>query len=188
MTERRWSSILALIAPALSGLGGVVLGAYIAGHYQLEAQRLHAQQAEAVERYQGSRALSLDLAGEAAQYLTELSALAVVGAARAQNDKELDNRLKALHRSAFSISLKTSVPATVKVLEANAYVLERLQAKGDPERLKTIEARSKVLGEVYLALYAEVARFRLSALPDAARDELLVSFFQLLTRPETKPK
>jgi hypothetical protein len=84
---------------AFSGLAGVALGAYIAGHYQLEAQRLHAQQTETVERYQGSRALSLDLAGEAAKYLTELAALAVVAAGGPQNDKELDNKLKALHRS-----------------------------------------------------------------------------------------
>lgn len=176
-----------MIAPAVSGLVGVVVGAYITGHYQLETQRLHAQQAETVERYQGSRALSLDLAAEAAQYLTELSYLATITAVAPQNDKDLDNRLKALQRSAFGLGLKTSVPTTVKVFEANAYVGELLLAKGDPERLKAVRTRGKVLGEVYVALYAEVARFRLSSLPAAGRDELIMSFLQLLTQSSAKP-
>ena len=188
MSERKWSSILGVIAPAVSGLAGVIVGAYIAGHYQLETQRLHAQQAETVERYQGSRALSLDLAAEAAQYLTVLSYLATITAAAPQNDKDLDNRLRALQRSAFGLSLKTSVPTAVKVFEANAYVVELLRAKGDPERLKTVQARGKLLGEVYVALYAEVARYRLSSLPAARRDELIMSFLQLLTQSGVKPR
>ena len=68
------------------------------------------------------------------------------------------------------------------------YISELMAAAGRPDKLKALEAKSKVLGETYLSIYADVARFRFTSGPTAGRDELLTSFLQLLWQSPEKSK
>ncbi len=181
------TSLAGAAIAASCGLGGVMLGAYISGHYQLESQRIAAQQSENVQRYESSRALGQELAKNAGEYFTEVTYLATFAKTPGQI-KDLDERMRALQQAAFKLSLMTTLPTAQKIFEANVYVAELLKAAGDPAALKTLEPKSNVLGELYISLYSDVARFRWNAGPTTGRDELLTSVLQLLAQGSTKKR
>ena len=180
-------SLIPAIAAAVSGLLGVVVGAFVSGHYQIESQRMVAQQSENTAQYEMSRAAAQSLANGAAEYLADLSSLAVV-ARTPEKIQNLDDRMRALYRSAFEVSLQTTIPTAQKILDSNLYISEVMAASGNPDKLKALEAKGKVLGETYLAIYTDVARFRVTSGPTAGRDELLTSFLQLLAQHPEKSK
>jgi hypothetical protein len=174
-------SLVSGLVAALSGLLGVVVGTIVSGHYQLESQRIIAQQSENMAQYETSRVAAQALVKVAAQYFSELSYLATL-AKTPEKINNLDEHMQSLYRSGFELSLQTTIPTAQKVLESNVYISEIMAAAHEPERLRTLEAKSKVLGETYLSIYTDVARFRVTSGPTVGRDELLTSVLQLLVR------
>ena len=186
MTDRTSPLTAATAATAaIAGLFGVVVGAVVSGHYQLESQRIAFQESENAAQYETSRAAAQSLGKTAAGYLTELFHLGVLARTPAKIP-DGGERMRALYSSAFELSLQTTLPTAQKIFEANVHVSELLAAAGDPDKLKALEPQDKVLGEVFVLLYSDMARFRFTSGPTTGRDELLTSVLQMLAQGSTK--
>ena len=48
-----------------------------------------------------------------------------------------------------------------------------MEAAHEPDKLRTLEAKRRLLGETYVSVYTDVARFRVTSGPTAGRDEFI---------------
>jgi hypothetical protein len=168
-----------------AGFFGVIVGSVVSGYFQLASQRITAEQSEHLAQYETSRAAAREITKNAADWLTEVSAL-TVAARTSGNLPDIDGRMKALTRAGLELSLQTSLPTAQKILNANVYVSELLAARGSAEKLKALEPRASSLGEAYVAVYSDVARYRFTSGPSMAQDELITSFLQMLAASPVK--
>jgi hypothetical protein len=145
-------SLVPALAAAVSGLLGVVVGAVVSGHYQLESQRITAQQSENAAQYETSRAAAQSLVKGAAEYLAELAYLVTAGKTP-EKIENLDERMRVLYRSAFELSLQTTIPTAQKIFESNVYVSEVMAAAREPAKLTALEAEQDSRRDVPLHLY-----------------------------------
>ena len=178
---------VAKLVPTIAALLGVVVGAVVSGFFQLQSQKIAARESEDTAHYARSYAAGQSLAKAGADYFSKLTYFIALAQTPGQIP-QFDDQVRELNRLGFELSFQTTPITAEKILQANLYVAELMAAHQDAEKLKILEPKSKILGELYLAVYTDVARYRLSSGPSENRNELLTSLVQLLMEKPKTPK
>jgi hypothetical protein len=185
MADTEKTSHLASLGPALIALLGVAIGGGLTGYFQTRVQKEASALAAMQETSKNSREFNDKLASLSADYLNRLALFGFLFDASAAPDKgRLMAQYMEFQKVALDLSLRTSLPASLKILQSIQVALKVVNATNGGKQIDEVQQQySKAFAETYLAVYAEVARYRLTSGPDATQQEVVTTLMQLLMSP-----
>lgn len=175
---RRFKKQLEVLMPAIVGLIGVIVGSAVSGWVQFKASQLSFEKERMVEAGKASRELGDELLKSATAYFSSQFTMATLSEAELADEKFVV-QFRQTQAEGLKLSLVTSLPTSRKVLDCNVKSAHLLSVPEGPERIKARKALEQSIGQAFIAVYFDLAKYRWRASPDSRSDEVIYSLFQI---------
>jgi hypothetical protein len=160
-SEQKSQLTIAAVAAA-AALLGAALGALVTGYFQLRSQEIAANQTASVERSQASRALELDWANDAAEYMADLQYLRGNVAGQSVSQSDYTARGREFDTVTWRLVMKSDTETADRIVAANEFVHTEIDS-GLPTRSTPPTSGPDPIDAALTALYAKAAMLRAGA-------------------------